>query len=381
MLSFFDQWKLNDDAPISLTTQDTFDRRHMARRMAHLLSQKPMSQPDSPETPLSSFTIAICGSWGEGKTSFKNLIQSRWDGDDKCPHVVDFNPRQWSSEAALIQAFFSELSNAVEEDKNKNAAEAAKTLRSIQDLLIQGQLFYTATAASVALFGADALHADKPLGAAALGLSFAASLFKRRAEIKEKNIDKQKNASFAELQANAHKQLLDLEKPVVVFVDDLDRLTGAEVALVFQLLKFNANFPNVVYILLADRLVLERGLDSLYPGEGRRYLEKFVQLSLDLPQATTDAVQNQFIEGFKPFFKELSSEYPDISNVIRASYEDILSPYLSTMRRVHLYLNALHFSLPLGKDPVTDAWEIYPWDVMLLELLRLHEPHLMCDSF
>ena len=376
MASFFDRWHFHDDAPLSsspdvnLNDEDTFHRRHMAQRLASLIGKKPLSQ--SQVQAGSSFTLAVCAPWGEGKTSLKNLTLRFLQDYKPCPDIVHFNPRQWSSEAAIISDFFVQLARGVEQQKGKKAKAGGQTVRSIGNLLSYGQKAASAGAvATVVVPGMQPAAAG--LGAAGAGFGAASEIAKTQADSQDKAAEKLQSLSLSELQTKAAEQLRSLEKPVVVFVDDLDRLTGPEIALVFQLLKFNADFPNVVYVLLADRVILERGLDTLFPGEGRRYLEKFVQLSLELPQPPADALSQGFYEALSPVFTELSSVAPDLRNQIRAAYKDVFFPYLSTMRRVQLYVNALHFSLPLGKDARKDIWEIFPFDVLLLELLRAHE--------
>lgn len=344
----------------------------MAERLASLLGKKPLAQSQT----ASSFTVAICGPWGEGKTSLKNLTLRYLQNYLPQPHIVHFNPRQWNNEAAIIGDFFSQLANAVDDDVNQEAKAGAKTLISISELLLQGQIIYNLLITSLAtnLVVADTANEAKALGIGASVLGVLAPLFKKKGEAVQKGVDEQKALSLTRLQAKAAEQLLSLQKPVVVFVDDLDRLTGPEIALVFQLLKFNADFPNVVYVLLADRVILERGLDTLYPGEGRRYLEKFVQLSLDLPQPPADALAQSFNQALSPLFKELNSVAPNLPPQIRAAYKDVFAPYLTTMRRVQLYVNAIHFTLPLGRDARNNIWEVHAFDVLLLELLRAHEP-------
>ena len=55
-------------------------------------------------------------------------------------------------------------------------------------------------------------------------------------------------------------------------MDDLDRLTTSQLRMVFQLIKANLEFPNVVFLLLFQRDLVE---DKLNDGAqlGRDYLE------------------------------------------------------------------------------------------------------------
>ena len=75
-----------------------------------------------------------------------------------------------------------------------------------------------------------------------------------------------------------------LDKPLVVVVDDIDRLTTPEIRNIFKLVRLTANFPNVIYITAFDRERVEKALtEQGIPG--REYLEKILQLGIDLPAA------------------------------------------------------------------------------------------------
>ena len=53
--------------------------------------------------------------------------------------------------------------------------------------------------------------------------------------------------------SNVEKALAALDRPLVVVVDDIDRLTYAEIRDIFTLVRLTANFPNVIYILAFDQ--------------------------------------------------------------------------------------------------------------------------------
>jgi predicted KAP-like P-loop ATPase len=50
---------------------------------------------------------------------------------------------------------------------------------------------------------------------------------------------------------------------------------------VFQLVKANADFPNLVYLLLFQRDIVEKNLEKVTSGSGKDFLEKIVQVGFD----------------------------------------------------------------------------------------------------
>lgn len=49
------------------------------------------------------------------------------------------------------------------------------------------------------------------------------------------------------------KTLKSIPKPIVIVVDDLDRLTGEEIMEVLQLMRNGASFPNLYFIAAYDK--------------------------------------------------------------------------------------------------------------------------------
>jgi predicted KAP-like P-loop ATPase len=83
--------------------------------------------------------------------------------------------------------------------------------------------------------------------------------------------------------------------PVLVVLDDLDRLTPDELPLVFKLVRLVGRLPNVYYLLRYDeRTLLDvlRRTDLVGDDEarGRDHLEKMVQVRLDLAPGAARAL-------------------------------------------------------------------------------------------
>lgn len=76
--------------------------------------------------------------------------------------------------------------------------------------------------------------------------------------------------------------LRELKKPLIVFVDDIDRLEPDEIRMLLRQVKANANLPNIVFVLLFQPSIVEQALDPISDGNGRAFLEKIVQTNFDL---------------------------------------------------------------------------------------------------
>lgn len=69
--------------------------------------------------------------------------------------------------------------------------------------------------------------------------------------------------SLEEVKGELSETLRKLKAPLLVVMDDVDRLTPSEVQELFQLIKANADFPNVVYLALFERSIIEKDIENV----------------------------------------------------------------------------------------------------------------------
>ena len=67
--------------------------------------------------------------------------------------------------------------------------------------------------------------------------------------------------SLEQIKKKVDGEFRKLGRRIIVVVDDVDRLTQVQIRQLFQTIKLNANFPNTVYLVAADRSVVEKSLD------------------------------------------------------------------------------------------------------------------------
>lgn len=96
------------------------------------------------------------------------------------------------------------------------------------------------------------------------------------------------DTSASAAKRKAEEALRKAGRPVLVVMDDLDRLTPEELLVVFKLMRLVGHLPGVYYLISFDERTL---LDVLQRSElvgnseprAREFLEKIVQVRLDLP--------------------------------------------------------------------------------------------------
>ena len=74
------------------------------------------------------------------------------------------------------------------------------------------------------------------------------------------------------------------QKPVVFFIDELDRCRPHFAVQIIERIKHFFDIPNLVFVLLLNRRQLERAIEGIYgPIDASSYLHKFVHFFLTLP--------------------------------------------------------------------------------------------------
>ncbi|MGW2869936.1 P-loop NTPase fold protein [Kitasatospora sp. NPDC001225] len=204
-----------------------------------------------------SGVLALIGPWGSGKSSVLKMVLRRLRNAEPASwSVAELNPWLYSDLDSLTAALFSEIRAALPKGERWSVAR-----EKVRD------------------FGVSVSPLGKIGGFLGLDVS---EVVKDIAE----RIGGDTSTSAAKESAAA--ALRDAGRPVLVVMDDLDRLTPDELLLVFKLVRLVGNLPNVYYLISFDERTLLDVLSrsDLVGGSEHRaseFLEKIVQVRLDLP--------------------------------------------------------------------------------------------------
>lgn len=309
------------DYPIESKKDDRLKRAPLARKVADLISGF-----EGPE----SFVIGIEGAWGNGKTSFVKMVLESLD--NKVSHL-DFNPWNFSDQNSLLNDFFTAFSaiDSIKENKNlrrKIAGYGGK-------LCSQG--FQTAIG-----FG---------------GLSFGFS--------RSKSLGESLNRTRGEL----NEALAELDKKVVVTIDDIDRLDASETKLIFKLVKMTANFPNTIFILAYDRNKVEERLTVKNDGfSGGEYLKKIIQISFMIPKPDLQDLHQILFEDLDKTIKAIYGEVKADKRwhgLFWAGVKDLFS----NIRDIKRFINSLRLDWS-----IVSKGDITPTDFIGIEAVRVFAP-------
>jgi predicted KAP-like P-loop ATPase len=370
----------SSDSPILSEKEDVLGRKNFSQALAQAIRNW---------TGQESLVIALYGPWGNGKTSAKNMVLDFLYRGSPSIHTTDFNPWQLANKPSLSEAFFDELgvalgkgdlgSNTLKKSTLARYRRWAHSLKGGSDL---AHLVRNAFGSILIILGALTIGSAKigsETAALVLGgllifggiLAFISRLIDSLIKLLEAGIDVG-SKSIGEIKDELISDLRKRKTPLLVAIDDLDRLTPQELLEIFQLIKANANFPNVTYLILGDRAVLEANVTRALGVSGRDYLEKIVQVAFDLPIVDIGIVR----EVLSKRLESLLSGAAIAAHFYEKRWANIfwssLHVYFQNLRDVNRFTSALAFQI--ASFSADGAFEVNPIDLIGLEVIRQFEP-------
>lgn len=366
------------DAPISQPDQDLLGRGEFASQLSELFASWKSDQ---------SLIVALRGSWGEGKSSLKNLVLHSFKDRPHPPRAVQFNPWRYGDSQSIATAFYDEVAVAIGATGNPFFGFfRAKAFRAYGQLLtpvseglkVAGthlpSIVTWITSLGLLTVGATTILKGLPVASVAgwiLGIAGALGVLGKALQgLAGMN---QHDKPLEVVRSSLEKKLKKLQQPILVIIDDIDRLEPEEIRTVFRHVKANADFPNITYLLLYQRDIVERALDAISGNEGRAYLDKIVQAAFDLPVVDHSRV----LTAFGAALERLLSGYLNAENgfdPIRWSnvFQGGIKHYLDNLRDVHRLVASLTVHLEMHRG--TRVLEVNVIDFVAIETLRLFEP-------
>ncbi len=355
--------KLSNDAPKGSHRDDTYGRKDFARQIATEI--RAWDGKDS-------LTVGLSGPWGSGKTTLKNFVCEaiNYRRISRKIRILDFNPWQFSGRRTVTEAFFGELETLFSEEKVIEKAQ----IRALSSRLTASATFGKGFAKLMQLAALPAAAID-PDAAATLAAIGGAS--EKTAEAIEGAADVAKvddantNLSLSDLKKKIASNLADLNDPVLIVIDDIDRLTEEEIREVFQLVRINADFPNLVYLLLFDRDVVSSALNPISGGRGDEFLEKITPIIYEVPKAREKVLLQQLSDEVNKLLGELGCDNAWLNSRFHELWNSGVRTYFQNPRDVNRFMNGLSsFWTLMTEDSIPELDLV---EMFVLEAIRLFD--------
>lgn len=289
------------DSAIKKEEQDLFNFNHYAKKVQKLI------QLNSNNTE--PFTIGIYGKWGEGKTSFLNLIEEKIENFDKKEggkeyYKFHFNPWRYSKEEEMLFDFFDSLSKLFYVEKTGKLQKAGKWIKRYSKYLKAIKISST-------------VGIPKFLNAK---VEFEPNeIFKALGEDLEGE-----EITIEKLKEKVNEAINEANFKVVVFIDDIDRLDKDEIYTILKLIKLNADFNNFVFIVALDYKHVCKAIKDRFGKaikDGELFLEKIINIPIHLPKIEDSYLNKFFDYKLIDVFKNLQlNETEEQFRLIRNSF-------------------------------------------------------------
>jgi len=172
----------------------------------------------------------------------------------------------------------------------------------------------------------------------------------------------EKHKTTQQLKKELEDYLLETANPVVILVDDVDRLSKDEIKTLFKTLRLIGSFKHVTYVVAFDEEMVAKSIKESYADgtieDGRAFIEKIIQLPLRVPTINKASL----IEYTESLVKPYNVEIP---HVIK---EYIFHHCVSTPRDIKRVVNSFKFLEKINKGSIN------PIDLFLMELFRINFP-------
>lgn len=368
------------DKPITEAENDLLNRNDFAVKLAKSISSWRNKE---------SWVIALTGDWGSGKTSVKNLMVKELKKAENPIHIIEFSPWEWADQELITQSFFNELSKdlAIESNDKKTKEVAEKFKKYAYYLGHIQSVSEPAIKVLPLIFGALILINNffseefSNFVIAVIGIWLV--VFQGLGKFFELKINrleylsKENKKSLFEVKQDIQKSLDTFNSPILIILDDLDRLSSSQLLTITQLVKANSDFSNIIFLLLYSKSIVEEKLTDKNQN-GTAYMEKIIQVDFAVPKVDTNLIINLLNKKLDEITTSLTiKNKSDVYDETYLSYvfnEGKLVNYFKDLRNLYRFLNSFEFNV--NSFIKNDFLEVNFTDLFAIEVIRLFEPKL-----
>lgn len=278
-----------------------------------------------------SFSVGITGGWGTGKSTMLSNIK---EAIGKRAYIVEFNPWNSQTPSQIITDFFSEIRNSLSD----NYRTLAKPI-----------MRYANQLADIPLNPVEKWVVSKVSGYVENDLSGSKEFLS--------------------------KELKKLDRPLVVLIDDTDRLESGELFEVLRLVRNTAKLPNVIYFVAYDKSYLVGQLKEMHIPDAAQYVEKIFPLEIAMPYAEKHMLISAMYYNLNLMLRTTKFTdwlYGNMSYANMTTAVEILGSYRQIKRFACIYVTELCYMQSVFKKSELNIIDLF-W--LTLMQLTSHETY------
>ena len=319
------------DTPIENSDDDALNRTRIAASLAKKIRNLQKIK--------GAHSIAITAPWGNGKTSFLNLMKNELKGHNI--EIIDIAPWHISPQMSITTHFFNELTKRF----NKIDSAVSKFLSDYLDLLDSIKLNWISKFTSI--------------------------------------------PELSELSERISSKLEQLNKLVVIVFDDLDRLNAPEIEEVFRIIRGSGNFTNFIFISAFDKRYIQEALNHSNPAINEQYIEKFFESEYPLPEFTPCRLCEIILSKCAWLEEKDKEEFKKYINTTDLLFSDgeMVFHLLPNLRSIYRWLNAIKqkYSILKGECIIVDLANLEMLNILFPNVYNLlakeYDRYLECEQY
>lgn len=295
---------------------------------------------------LRPISIGVFGGWGSGKSTLIQLSREKLATDDSYV-IVDFDAWLYQNfddaRSALLESVGTRLMEASKKDQGtlKKAVSLLKRVNKLRmlGLIAEGGALMAGTptfgvlgkgiesASSIVSGQGDAddfTNAKKSAGQ-------VSDIVKAIATPEETRTPPQEITAFRE---EFSSLLKDLNKTLVVYVDNLDRCLPRNAILTLEAIRLVLFMPNTAFIIAADEDMVRLAVSDHYKTSQNRlindYLDKLIQVPIYVPRLGVAEVTSYLFLLFSSAFKWSDHQRDVVTEILQKSLQGLWEKPLVT---------------------------------------------------
>lgn len=322
-----------------------------------------------------SFIFGISGKWGEGKTRFLGDLNKELQQEDGSFEIFDINPWKFSTDKIsflrnFLKIFSKKIVTWTEDDLKSLDFDTSKTdilwgrfIWLILSLFIIGGIYvYLGGTTPQFIAKLNSFISQWKLLITILLAPFLLAIIGEIVVVQKSDRAVSTLDKFDDLLNTLLKRLSDENKKIIVFVDDLDRVTPETARDVLDNLRTFFDKKEITFVVTGDHSVLERylGKDLLPDGqtteqleEGRRFMKKIFNVYWRLPLPIEKELDTFLSEQFKVQEATLNSIFPKEED--RKIFKNYLRKYFEkNFRQIIRFLDTTIFTFQIIQQKSSD---------------------------
>lgn len=166
---------------------------------------------------------------------------------------------------------------------------------------------------------------------------------------------------FDELKEKLQKLTQDKEKPLFIFIDELDRCRPTHAINFLEVLKHFFDVPNIIFIIAANRTQLESSARALFGQDLNfdEYYRKFIHKEINLPKPSGRLFETYFEKKYQEFKKNFDNEHIQKLDIFLGTNDDytftLLNKNLLTLRQLNEIIRFIIYIMR-GKPNIEYRW-------------------------